>query len=163
QGAPVYLRDAFDIERGYESPPRYLNKYTWRTKATGGGEGAWSRTRAVTLAVYMRSGMQIGAFGKAIDAALAETKQLLPEDLIIALAVVVVHPAVAGDGIMRDLAPAAPPIVAAWLGPTRLARAILFATITSVVAYLPLLTLPGGVGRCIGSLPIVLTCAVVAS
>jgi multidrug efflux pump subunit AcrB len=236
QGAPVYLRDVFDIERGYESPPRYLNKYTWQDPKTG----QWSRTRAVTLAVYMRSGMQIGAFGKAVDAALGETTQLLPEDLviartsdqprqveenvdlfmsslyeavalvvfvaligfwewrsavvlamsipitlfmtyglmyllgidlqqisiaslIIALGLLVDDPVVAGDAIKRDLALGHPPIVAAWLGPTKLARAILFATITNIVAYLPFLTLRGDVGRFIFSLPVVLTASLVAS
>jgi len=240
QGAPVYLRDVFDIERGYESPPRYLNKYTWRPSTPGPGGDEWSRTRAVTLAVYMRSGMQIGAFGKAVDAALAETKQLLPEDLvvartsdqprqveenvdlfmsslyeavalvvfvaligfwewrsaavlamsipitlfmtygvmyllgidlqqisiaslIIALGLLVDDPVVAGDAIKRDLALGHPPIIAAWLGPTKLARAILFATITNIVAYLPFLTLPGDVGKFIFTLPVVLTCSLVAS
>ncbi len=236
QGAPVYLRDIFEIERGYESPPRYLNKYTWRDAKSG----KWSRTRAVTLAVYMRSGMQIGAFGKAVDAAIGEARQLLPEDLviartsdqprqvtenvdlfmsslyeavalvvfvallgfwewrsaavlamsipitlfmtyglmyllgidlqqisiaslIIALGLLVDDPVVAGDSIKRDLALGHPPIVAAWLGPTKLARAILFATITNIVAYLPFLTLPGDVGRFIFTLPVVLTCSLVAS
>src|SRR3712207_8259773 len=56
-----------------------------------------------------------------------------------------------------------PPILAAWLGPTKLARAILFATITNIVAYLPFLTLPGDVGRFIFSLPVVLTCSLVRS
>lgn len=234
-GAPVYLRDVFDIERGYESPPRYLNKYTWQD-----AKGEWSRTRAVTLAVCMRSGMQIGAFGKAVDAAIADARDLLPEDLvvartsdqprqvsenvdlfmtslyeavalvvfialvgfwewrsasvlalsipltlfmtyglmyllgidlqqisiaslIIALGLLVDDPVVAGDAIKRDLALGHPPLVAAWLGPTKLARAILFATITNIVAYLPFLTLPGDVGRFIFSLPVVLTCALVAS
>jgi multidrug efflux pump subunit AcrB len=32
----------------------------------------------------MRSGNQIGAFGKSVDLAIAEAKQLLPEDLVIA-------------------------------------------------------------------------------
>lgn len=235
QGAPVYLRDLFDIERSYESPPRYLNKYTFKDKS-----GQWARTRAITLAVTMRSGMQIGAFGKAVDAALADGRQLLPEDLvvartsdqprqvsenvdlfmsslyeavalvvfvallgfwewrsaavlalsvpitlfmtyglmyllgidlqqisiaslIIALGLLVDDPVVAGDAIKRELALGHPPIVAAWLGPTKLARAILFATITNIVAYLPFLTLPGDVGRFIFTLPVVLTCSLVAS
>lgn len=233
--SPVYLRDVFDVERGYESPPRYLNKYTFRQK-----DGSWSRTRAVTLAVFMRSGMQIGAFGKAVDAAIADAKQLLPDDLIIArtsdqprqvsesvnlfmtslyeavalvvfialigfwewrsaavlalsipltlfmtygvmyllgidlqqisiasliiaLGLLVDDPVVAGDAIKHSLAQGHPPIVAAWLGPTKLARAILFATITNIVAYLPFLTLPGDVGKFIFSLPVVLTCSLVAS
>jgi multidrug efflux pump subunit AcrB len=236
QGAPVYLRDIFQIERGYESPPRFLNKYTWRDAKTG----QWSRTRAVTLAVYMRSGMQIGAFAEAVDAAIAETRQLLPEDLviartsdqprqvhenvhlfmsslyeavalvvfvafvgfwewrsaavlalsipitlfmtyglmylmgidlqqisiaslIIALGLLVDDPVVAGDAIRRDLGLGHSRLIAAWLGPTKLAHAILFATITNVVAYLPFLTLSGDVGAFIHSLPIVLTCSLVAS
>src|SRR5262249_56488550 len=46
---------------------------------------------------------------------------------------------------------------------TTAARAILFATITNIVAYLPFLTLPGDVGKFIFTLPIVLTCSLVAS
>ncbi|HVJ93770.1 MAG TPA: efflux RND transporter permease subunit, partial [Labilithrix sp.] len=234
-GVPAYLRDVFDIERGYESPPRYLNKYTARDK-----DGNWSRTRAITLAIFMRSGMQIGDFGRSVDAAIADARLLLPDDLviartsdqprqvkesvdlftsslyeavglvvvialigfwewrsatvlalsipltlfmtyglmyllgidlqqisiaslIIALGLLVDDPVVAGDAIKRELALGHPPIIAAWLGPTKLARAILFATITNIVAYLPFLTLPGDVGRFIFSLPVVLTCALVAS
>src|SRR5262249_44123775 len=56
-----------------------------------------------------------------------------------------------------------PRAIAAWLGPTKLARAILFATITNIVAYLPFLLIRGDVGRFIYSLPIVLTCSLVAS
>ncbi len=235
QGSPVYLRDVFEVERSYESPPRYLNKYTFRDK-----DGSWARTRAITLAVFMRSGMQIGSFGKAVDAAIADARVLMPEDLvvartsdqprqvtesvdlfmtslyeavalvvfialigfwewrsaavlalsipltlfmtygfmyllgidlqqisiaslIIALGLLVDDPVVAGDAIKQNLALGHPPIVAAWLGPTKLARAILFATITNIVAYLPFLTLPGDVGRFIFTLPVVLTCSLVAS
>ena len=38
-------------------------------------------------------------------------------------------------------------IIAAWLGPTKLARAILYATITNIVAYLPFLMLSGDTGK----------------
>jgi hypothetical protein len=34
----------------------------------------------------------------------------------------------------EDLAAKHPPVVAAWLGPTKLATAILYATITNIVA-----------------------------
>jgi len=44
--SPVYLRDLVDISRGYQSPARYLNYLTWADK-----NGAWHRSRAVTLAV----------------------------------------------------------------------------------------------------------------
>jgi hypothetical protein len=40
-------------------------------------------------------------------------------------------PVVAGDAIKRELAAGHPPEIAAWLGPTKLATAILFATITT--------------------------------
>ena len=46
-------------------------------------------------------------------------------------------PVVAGDAIKRELAAGTPRGIAAWLGPTRLATAILYATITNIVAYLP--------------------------
>jgi multidrug efflux pump subunit AcrB len=70
---------------------------------------------------------------------------------------------VAGDAIRRELAEGQPRVVAAWLGPTKLATAILFATITNIVAYLPMLLIKGDTGVFIYSLPVVLTCSLVAS
>ena len=234
-GAPVYLRDLARIVRGYETPAPFLNRFTWRDAL-----GQWQSTRAVTLAVSMRSGSQIADFGREVDAGLAEAKSLLPEDLvyartsdqprqvkenvdlfmsslyeaivlvvlvaligfwewrsallmalsipvtlcmtfglmrllgidiqqisiaslIIALGLLVDDPVVAGDAIKRDLAAGHPPVIASWLGPTKLATAILFATITNIVAYLPFLTLPDDTGKFIYSLPVVLTAALVAS
>lgn len=233
-GTPVYLRDLVTITRAYENP-QYVSYSTWRDKA-----GNWQRTRAVTVSLTMKSGLQISDFGKAVDAKLRETRSLLPEDLvvervsdqpeqveenvdlfmsslyeaialvvlvaflgfwewrsallmaisipitlamtfgmmrligmdiqqisigslIIALGLLVDDPVVAGDAIKRDLAKGLKGKIAAWLGPTKLARAILFATITNIVAYLPFLTLTGDTGRFIYSLPIVLTASLVAS
>jgi multidrug efflux pump subunit AcrB len=234
-GNAVYLRDLVDIRSGYQSPARYLNYYSWRDK-----DGTWQRTRAVTVAVQMRSGEQIAKFAKNVQSKLDETKRLLPSDLIIAstsdqprqvkenvdlfmdalyeaIALVVIvsligfwewrsamlmalsipitlamtfgfahmlgidlqqvsiatliialgllvdDPVVAGDSIKRSLADHHPPVIAAWLGPTKLAHAILFATITNIVAYLPFLMLTGTTGEFLYSLPIVMTCALVAS
>ncbi|HWL89632.1 MAG TPA: efflux RND transporter permease subunit, partial [Polyangiaceae bacterium] len=234
-GQPVYLRDVVDVTRGYESPPSYLNRYTRRAK-----DGAWERTRAVTLGVFMRSGSQIGAFGDAVDAALTDVQRSLPEDLviartsdqprqvvenvdlfmrslfeavglvvvvaligffewrsalmlalcipitltltfgimhllridvqqisiaslIIALGLLVDNPVVACDAIKQDLGRGHPRHIATWLGPTKLAMAIIFATITNIVAYLPFLTLPGDVGNFIFTLPVVLTTSLIAS
>jgi multidrug efflux pump subunit AcrB len=234
-GSPVYLRDLVEINRSYDSPPRYMNFYTWRDE-----QGNWQRSRAITLAIQMRPGEQIGEFGEAIDEALANVKHRLPEDLIfartsdqplqveenidlfmsslyeaiflvvlialigfwewrsavlmslsipltlamtfgmmyalgvdlqqvsiasliIALGLLVDDPVVAGDAIKRDLAIGHKPIIAAWLGPTKLATAILYATITNIVAYLPFLMLTGDTGRFLYTLPIVLTCSLVAS
>ena len=45
-GAPLYLRDLVDIDRGYESPPRYLNFYSW-IDSSGNWHGAGpSRSRS---------------------------------------------------------------------------------------------------------------------
>ncbi|MCP4626712.1 MAG: efflux RND transporter permease subunit [bacterium] len=234
-GVPVYLRDLVYIYRGYQSPPRFLNFFTWRD-----AKGDWQRTRAVTLAVQMRTGEQIGQFGKSIEKTLAELKQNLPEDLIvvktsdqprqvresidlfmtalyeaiilvvfvallgfwewrsallmavcipitlamtfgmifslgidlqqvsiatliIALGLLVDDPIVAGDAIKRNLASGRPPPVAAWLGPTKLAKAIMFATITNIAAYLPFMLLTGNTGTFLRSLALVMACTLVAS
>ncbi|MBV9929199.1 MAG: efflux RND transporter permease subunit [Acidobacteria bacterium] len=235
QGAPVYLRDVVDVERGYDSPPRYLNFYEWRD-----AEGNWQRSRAITVAVQMRPNGYIGQFGTDIDGKLAELRKQLPDDLImartsdqprqvtenvelfmnslyeaivlvvivsligfwdwrsallmglaipitlfitfgmahtlgidlqqvsiatliIALGLLVDVPVVAGDAIKNQMGTGLPPLVAAWLGPTKLIKAIIFATLTNIVAYLPFLTLPGGTGEFLYSLPIVLTCSLVGS
>ncbi|HEV7241317.1 MAG TPA: efflux RND transporter permease subunit [Thermoanaerobaculia bacterium] len=235
KGAPVYLRDLVDIHRSYQTPARYLNYFTWRDD-----KGNWHRSRAITIAVQMRSGEQIAGFGKAVDASLNDVRHRLPKDLvvartsdqplqveesldlfmkslyeaiflvvlvaligfwewrsallmalsipitlamtfgmmmvlgvdlqqvsvaslIIALGLLVDDPVVAGDAIKRALNEGKSPLVAAWLGPTKLATAILFATITNIVAYLPLLMIEGDTGKFIYTLPVVLTCALVAS
>jgi multidrug efflux pump subunit AcrB len=234
-GTPLYLRDLAEVLRGYQSPPQLLNFYTSRD-----ANGRWHRNRAITLAIFMRSGEQIGAFGTAVDHALGDLKTRLPEDLIIArtsdqprqvrenidllmdalyeaivlvilvalvgfwewrsallialaipltlamtfgamymlgidlqqvsiatliiaLGLLVDDPVVAGDAIKHELGMGQPPAIAAWLGPTKLGRAILFATITNIGAYLPFLMLTGDTGRFLYSLPVVMTCALVAS
>ena len=234
-GNAVYLRDLVRISQGYQSPAQYLNYYTWTDK-----KGDWHRSRAITLAIYMRSGEQIQEFGRNITEELAHVTTLLPADLviartsdqplqvkenislfmdalyeaivlvvvialvgfwewrsaflmalsipitlamtfgmafmvridlqqvsiatlIIALGLLVDDPVVANDAIKRDLAAGQSPLNASWLGPTKLARAILYATATNIIAYLPFLMLTGNTGQFLYSLPIVMTCALVAS
>ncbi len=238
-GTPVYLRDLVDISRGYQSPANYLNYYTWPDAG-----GRWRRSRAITIAMYMRDQKQIAMFGQSIDGKLAQLHRILPPDLItvhtsdqplqvkenihlflralneaivlvvivsligfwewrlalimalaipitlamtfgvvymlgidlqqvsvatliIALGLLVDVPVVSGDGIKRGLADGLPSRVAAWLGPTKLATAIFYATITNVIAYLPFLMLTGNTGQFLRSLPIVMTasllCALVVS
>jgi multidrug efflux pump subunit AcrB len=234
-GVPVYLRDLVDISRGYQTPTRYLNYMVSRE-----ANGNWHRNRAITLAVQMRSGEQIGRFGAAVDKALATVRPTLPPDLImartsdqprqvhelvsllmsslyeaivlvvivaligfwdwraaalmaasipltlamtfgivhvlhidlqqvsiatliIALGLLVDMPVVAGDAIKRELGSGSPRDLASWIGPTKLAKAIIFATITNIVAYLPFLMLTGDTGFFLYSLPVVMTCTLVAS
>jgi multidrug efflux pump subunit AcrB len=234
-GAGAYLRDLVDMDRGYESPPQNLNFLTVKDSS-----GAWQRMRAITLAVNMRTGQQIGKFSAAVDTALGGLRARLPEDLvivrtsdqpqqvqesaglfmnslyeavalvvlvaligfwewrsallmalsipitlamtfgmmhalhldvqqvsiaslIIALGLLVDDPVVANDAIRQELDQGRPREVASWLGPTKLARAILYATITNIVAYLPYLLLKGDTGRFLYTLPVVLTCSLVSS
>jgi len=234
-GTPVYLRDLVDITREYQTPSQFLNFYSSRD-----AHGQWHRNRAITLAVQMRSGEQIGHFGENVDKALEDLRTRMPADLvisrtsdqplqvheqihlfmnslveavilvvviswigfwewrsalvmalsipltlamtfgmmhavgidiqqvsiaslIIALGLLVDDPVVAGDAIKRSLAAGHSSLNAAWLGPTKLATAIVFATLTNIVAYLPFMWLTGDPGKFLYSLAIVLTCSLVAS
>ena len=235
EGTPVYLRDLVQISRGYEAPAQYLNYYTWRDTS-----GHWQRSRAITLAIYMRDRKQIARFGQSVNSKLSELRQILPADLIlahtsdqplqvkeninlfmralgeaiilvvivsllgfwewrlalimalaipitlamtfgivymlgidlqqvsiasliIALGLLVDVPVVSGDGIKRHLAEGFPRSVACWLGPTKLATAIFYATITNIIAYLPFLMLTGNTGDFLKSLPVVMTASLLCA
>jgi multidrug efflux pump subunit AcrB len=234
-GAPVYLRDLVKIIPGYQSPAQYLNYYTWRDPT-----GHWTRSRAVTVGIYMRDQQQIAKFGASVDNKLRQLKNILPHDLIIArtsdqprqvkenidlfmralyeaiflvvivsligfwewrlalimalaipitlamtfgitymlgidlqqvsiasliiaLGLLVDVPVVSGDGIKRALTEGLPRRIAAWLGPTRLATAIFYATLTNIIAYLPFLMLHGNTGEFLHSLPIVMTASLLCA
>src|SRR6185312_2590708 len=92
-----------------------------------------------------------------------DLQQVSIATLIIALGLLVDDPVVANDAIKRELAGGAPRIHAAWLGPTKLAHAILYATGTNIIAYLPFLMLNGSTGDFLRSLPIVMTAALISS
>ena len=110
---------------------------------------------AIPLTLLMTSGM--------MSLAGLDIQQVSIASLIIALGLLVDDPVVAGDAIKRELSAGQPRRIAAWLGPTRLATAILYATVTNVVAYLPFLLLPGATGQFLYALPVVMTCSLVAS
>ncbi|MBV8807391.1 MAG: efflux RND transporter permease subunit [Acidobacteriaceae bacterium] len=92
-----------------------------------------------------------------------DLQQVSIATLIIALGLLVDDPVVAGDAIKRDLAINHPPLIAAWLGPTKLAKAIVYATVTNIVAYVPFMLLSGDTGKFLYSLPIVIACSLIAS
>ena len=75
-----------------------------------------------------------------------DIQQVSIATLIIALGLFVDMPVVAGDAIKRELGAGSPRELASWIGPTKLAKAIIFATITNMVAYLPFLLLTGDTG-----------------
>jgi multidrug efflux pump subunit AcrB len=83
--------------------------------------------------------------------------------LIIALGLLVDAPVVAADAINRELAHGQPRHMAAWLGPKRLSRAVFYATLTNVVAFLPLLLVKDKTGNFIYSLPVVVSFSLLAS
>src|SRR5207245_8745449 len=72
-----------------------------------------------------------------------DLQQVSIATLIIALGLLVDDPVVAGDAIKRDLALGHPSLVAAWLGPTKLAKAVIFATVTNILRHLPFPLPPG--------------------
>ena len=92
-----------------------------------------------------------------------DLQQVSIASLILALGLLVDDPVVANDAIKRDLALGHPPAIASWLGPTKLARAILYATITNCIAYLPFLLLKGDTGRYLYTMPVVITASLIAS
>ncbi len=110
---------------------------------------------AIPITLLMTFGM--------MDVLGIDLQQVSIATLIIALGLLVDDPVVAGDAIKRDLAIGHPPRVAAWLGPTKLAKAIMYATVTNIVAYLPFLLLSGDTGKFLHSLPIVIACSLIAS
>jgi len=119
----------------------------------------WRSAMLMALSIPITLAMTFG-FANLVH---VDLQQVSIASLIIALGLLVDDPVVANDAIKRDLAAGQPPMVAAWLGPTKLARAILYATATNIIAYLPLIMLPGTTGDFIYSLPVVMTAALVSS
>jgi multidrug efflux pump subunit AcrB len=233
---PVYLRDLFEVRRGYQNPIQFRVDVLQRERA----DAPLTAHRAVLLAVHMKAGNIISRFNEEVGAlvrALAPPR--LPEGvrivtlsdqptavtgrvrqfmkcfleavgvvvlvalflmdwrsativataipltialtlggmvlfnvplhqisiaaLIIALGMLVDDPVVASDGINRELAHGAPRDTAAWMGPWKLRRAILFGTLINIVAFLPLVLLPADKGAFIVALPVVVTLALISS
>jgi multidrug efflux pump subunit AcrB len=123
--------------------------------------GFWEWRSAALMALSMPITLLM-TFGM-MHALGLDLQQISIASLIIALGLLVDDPVVAGDAIKRELAAGRSSVISAWLGPTKLATAIMYATVTNIVAYLPFLLLDGAMGEFIYSLPIVLTCSLVAS
>src|SRR5947199_6252503 len=113
----------------------------------------WRLALIMALAIPITLAMTFGfTYMLGID-----LQQVSIATLIIALGLLVDVPVVAGDGIKRGLAEGFPRQIAAWLGPTKLARALFFPTFGNIIAYLPFLMLHGNTGEFLHSLPIVMT------
>ncbi len=119
----------------------------------------WRLALIMALAIPITLGMTFGvSYMLGID-----LQQVSVATLIIALGLLVDVPVVAGDGIKRGLAAGLSRDIAAWLGPTKLATAIFFATLTNIIAYLPFLMRTGNTGEFLRSLPIVMTAALLCA
>jgi multidrug efflux pump subunit AcrB len=92
-----------------------------------------------------------------------DVQQVSIAALIIALGLLVDVPVVACDAIAEYMAEGVPKRHAVWMGPTKLANAMFYATLTNVVAYLPLLGLRGSTGLYIFSLPVVLALSLISA
>ena len=123
--------------------------------------GFWEWQSAVLMAISIPITLAM-TFG-AIYMLGIDIQQVSVASLIIALGLLVDDPVVAGDSVKRMLAEGHPRIIAPWLGPTKIATAIMYATVTNIVAYLPFLMITGTTGEFIYSLPIVMTVALVCS
>ena len=119
----------------------------------------WRSALVMAVSIPLTLAMTLGM----MQALSIDLQQVSIGALIIALGLLVDDPVVAGDAIKHSLAVGHPRIIASWLGPTRLARAILYATITNIAAYLPFLMLSGDTGLYLYSLPVVMACSLVSS
>lgn len=91
----------------------------------------WRLALIMALAIPITFAMTFGVvYMLGID-----LQQVSVATLMIALGLLVDVPVVSGDGIKRSLANGLPRSVAAWFGPTKLATAIFYATITNIIAY----------------------------
>jgi len=119
----------------------------------------WRLALIMALAIPITLAMTFGVvYMLGID-----LQQVSIATLIIALGLLVDVPVVSGDGIKRGLAEGLPRTVACWLGPTKLATAIFYATITNIIAYLPFLMLTGNTGEFLKSLPVVMTASLLCA
>src|SRR5258707_9046925 len=92
-----------------------------------------------------------------------DLQQVSVATLIIALGLLVDVPVVAGDGIKRGLAAGLPRLGPAWLGPTKLATPLFFATLKNIIPYLPFLMLTGNKRAFLKNPPNLLTRAVLCA
>jgi multidrug efflux pump subunit AcrB len=123
--------------------------------------GFWSWRTAILIAVSIPITLAI-TFG-VINTLGIDLQQVSIASLIIALGLLVDVPVVSGDAIVRELSTGQPRSVAAWLGPTKLFKTMAFATVTNIVSYLPFLLLPGDTGKFLYSLPVVISCSLLAA
>ena len=119
----------------------------------------WRSALLVAIAIPITIAMTLG-MSQLVG---IDLQQVSIAALIIALGLLVDAPVVAADAINRELANGHPRHIASWLGPKHLAHAVFYATLTNIVAFLPLLLVKGKTGDFIYSLPIVVSWSLFAA
>jgi multidrug efflux pump subunit AcrB len=123
--------------------------------------GFWSWRSAILMALAIPITLAL-TFGMAFVLGI-DLQQVSIASLIIALGLLVDVPVVSGDAIERAMGQGHSRPIAAWLGPTKLFTTMVYATLTNIVAYLPFLMLTGDTGKFMYSLPVVITCSLIAA
>jgi multidrug efflux pump subunit AcrB len=123
--------------------------------------GFWSWRSAILMALAIPITLAL-TFGMMYVLGI-DLQQVSIASLIIALGLLVDVPVVSGDAIERSMGQGHSNSIAAWLGPTKLFKTMMYATLTNIVAYLPFLMLTGDTGKFMYSLPIVITCSLIAA
>jgi multidrug efflux pump subunit AcrB len=123
--------------------------------------GFWSWRSAILMALAIPITLAL-TFGMMFVLGI-DLQQVSIASLIIALGLLVDVPVVSGDAIERAMGQGHPKATAAWLGPTKLFMTMIYATLTNIVAYLPFLMLTGDTGKFMYSLPVVITCSLIAA
>ena len=75
---------------------------------------------------------------------------------VLAIGIIVDDAIVVGEHIHYERAKGVPGVVAAIRGARRIKSALVFAVLTSVAAFTPLLFIPGGIGEVWGALPVII-------
>ncbi len=75
---PIYLRDLFEVRRGYENPIPYQVDVLQRNH-----QGKLTEHRAVLLGVEMKEGKQIGKFDEQVRTIVEKTQTRLPDGLVL--------------------------------------------------------------------------------
>ncbi len=119
----------------------------------------WRSALVVAAAIPLTVAMVLGG----MNLAGIQLHQISIAALIIALGMLVDDPVVASDAINRELHHGEEAGRAAWLGPFRMRRAIFYGTVINIVAFLPLMLLPGDTGTFVFGIPAVVTMALIAS
>jgi len=110
---------------------------------------------AIPLSMIASIGV-ISLFGITLD-------QMSIASLIIALGMLVDNGIVVSDNVVRLLQQGVPRLKAAWQGAQEIAIPVFASTLTTIVAFLPMLTIPGSAGEYMSPLPIVISVTLMCS